>query len=104
MSAARALGAGRGTARSTLFDQRHQLSLLMELFGVGATTDAVPINEDSRHRSGTSHLSQGLLQSPSIIVLIQFNYFVGRTNFIEHILGHFAIRTGGLGKDHYTVL
>lgn len=54
--------------------------------------------------SGTGQLREGFLQSPAIVVLIQLNHFVRGTNFIKHILGHFAVRTSGLGEDHHTVL
>lgn len=54
--------------------------------------------------SGTGQLREGFLQSSSIVVLIQLNHFVRGTNFIKHILGHFAVRTGGLGEYHHTVL
>lgn len=54
--------------------------------------------------SGTGQLRESFLQSPAIVVFIQLNHFVRGTNFIKHILGHFAVRTGGLGEYHHTVL
>lgn len=56
------------------------------------------------YRSGTGQLRQGFLQSPTVVVFIQLNHFVRGTDFIEHTLGHLAVRTGGLGEDHHTVL
>lgn len=53
---------------------------------------------------GTGQLCESFLQSPAIVVFIQLNHFVRGTNFIKHILGHFAVRTGGLGEYHHTVL
>lgn len=63
-----------------------------------------PYLTHSSYRPGAGHVSQRLLQPPSVIVLIQLDHFVVRSNLIEDVLGHFAERTGALWKYHDAVL
>lgn len=76
----------------------------MQLFGVRAAADTVPIDKDSGNRAGSGHLGQSLLKPPAVVVLVQFDHFVTGSDLVEHVFGHFTVRTCGFREDHHTVL
>lgn len=57
-----------------------------------------------RYRPGAGHVGQGLLQTPPVVVLVQFHHLVVGADLVEDIFGHSAEGAGALGEDHHAVL
>lgn len=66
--------------------------------------DLQSIETQSSYRPGAGHVSQGLLQPPAVVVLVQFDHFVVGADLVEDVFGHFTEGAGALGEDHHTVL